>query len=92
MADSSRRTRWRGPVLLALGAAYALIAAATAPFTWPANILTAVPIVAMVVAAVCCLGIPYGTVLGVFTLIVLSRRSVSSLFEPQPTAALAGGG
>ena len=34
-----------------------------------------------VMAAVCCLSIPFGTVLGVFTIIVLSRPSVKALFE-----------
>jgi hypothetical protein len=35
----------------------------------------------MVVAALCCLGIPYGTLLGVFTFIVLGRGSVMSQFD-----------
>ncbi|MFI5175637.1 MAG: hypothetical protein ACHQKY_12310 [Terriglobia bacterium] len=34
----------------------------------------------MAVAAVSCLGIPYGTVLGVFSFIVLTRPSVAALF------------
>lgn len=34
-----------------------------------------------VVAVISCLGIPYGTLLGVFTFIVLSRKSVATLFE-----------
>lgn len=34
----------------------------------------------MVVAALCCLGIPYGTLLGVFTFIILGRSSVMSQF------------
>jgi hypothetical protein len=38
----------------------------------------------MVIAAICCLGVPYGTLLGVFTFIVLGRRSVEQIFcEPQ---------
>jgi len=37
----------------------------------------------MVVAGVSCLGIPYGTLLGVFTFIVLGRNSVIELFEPR---------
>lgn len=36
----------------------------------------------MVVAAIGCLGFPYGTVLGVFTFIVLGRDSVARQFEP----------
>jgi len=38
----------------------------------------------MVVAALTCFGVPYGTALGVWTLIVLSRPSVARLFESQP--------
>lgn len=37
----------------------------------------------MVMAAINCLHIPLGTVLGVFTLIVLGRASVRRLYEPQ---------
>ena len=40
-----------------------------------------------VVAAVCCVGIPWGTVLGIFTFIVFSRPSVKRQFlaaAPQP--------
>jgi hypothetical protein len=35
----------------------------------------------MVVAALECLGVPYGTLLGIFTFIVLGRDSVTRLFE-----------
>lgn len=35
----------------------------------------------LVTAGISCLGIPYGTVLGIFTFIVLSRPSVSALFD-----------
>ena len=51
----------------------------------------------MVVAGVACLGIPYGTLLGIFTFVVLSRPSVARLFEvtpppiPAPDAAASGG-
>lgn len=34
----------------------------------------------MVIAALCCLMVPFGTILGVFTLVVLSRPSVQALF------------
>lgn len=51
----------------------------------------------MVVAGLSCLGLPYGTVLGVFTFVVLTRPSVSRMFgvEPPPIPAanvVAGGG
>lgn len=36
----------------------------------------------MVVAALSCMMMPFGTVLGVFTLVVLTRPSVRSLFQP----------
>lgn len=36
----------------------------------------------MVVAALSCMMMPFGTVLGVFTLVVLTRPSVRSLFVP----------
>lgn len=36
----------------------------------------------MVVAGISCLGIPYGTILGVFSFIVLGRDSVARLFQP----------
>lgn len=39
----------------------------------------------MVVAALTCFGVPYGTALGVWTMIVLSRPSVARHFESQPT-------
>jgi hypothetical protein len=35
----------------------------------------------MVVGALCCLGVPYGTVLGAFTFIVLGRDSVQRQFD-----------
>jgi uncharacterized BrkB/YihY/UPF0761 family membrane protein len=37
----------------------------------------------MVVAAISCLEIPYGTLLGVFTFIAVGRNSVKDLFEPR---------
>ena len=38
----------------------------------------------MVVAGISCLGFPYGTLLGVFTFLVLGRGSVKTLFEAPP--------
>ncbi len=38
----------------------------------------------LVVAAIECLFIPFGTVLGVFTIVVLNRSSVRSLFPGRP--------
>jgi hypothetical protein len=39
---------------------------------------------AFVVACIECLFMPFGTVLGVFTIIVLSRQSVKALFSTEP--------
>ena len=39
----------------------------------------------LIIAAITCLGVPYGTALGVLTLIVLSRPSVSAMFEAAKT-------
>jgi hypothetical protein len=44
----------------------------------------------MVIGALGCLEIPYGTLLGVLTFIVLGRDSVKQLFEPK-TAPIASG-
>lgn len=38
----------------------------------------------LVVACVECLSVPFGTVLGVFTILVLNRQSVRELFNPKP--------
>ena len=43
----------------------------------------------MVVAGLSCLGVPYGTLLGVFTFIVLARPSVVRLFEVPPPPIVA---
>ena len=43
----------------------------------------------MVIAAICCLGFPYGTALGVLTFIVLGRISVVRKFESSPRPAAA---
>ena len=40
---------------------------------------------ALVMACIECLFIPFGTILGVFTIIVLSRESVKALFSPTET-------
>ena len=49
-----------------------------------------------VVAAVSCVGVPYGTAIGVWTILVLSRPSVARLFPPfagrtRTPSALSGG-
>lgn len=44
------------------------------------------PVFCMVIAAICCLNIPLGTIIGVFTFVVLGRPSVKSLFDAGPEA------
>lgn len=45
----------------------------------------------LIVAGICCLGLPYGTVLGVLTFLVLGRPTVSRMFAPAtPAEAEAG--
>jgi hypothetical protein len=39
---------------------------------------------AFVIACIECIFLPFGTILGVFTIIVLSRESTKQLFEPSP--------
>ncbi len=38
----------------------------------------------MIIAGLSCLNMPFGTILGVFTIIVLMRPSVKELFESKP--------
>lgn len=40
----------------------------------------------IVIAAICCLSVPLGTILGIFTIVVLQRDSVKALFESRTTA------
>jgi hypothetical protein len=35
----------------------------------------------LVMACMCCMNIPLGTALGVFTLVVLSRQSVKAIYD-----------
>jgi hypothetical protein len=48
-------------------------------------------IACLAVAAVCCLGLPYSTILGVFTFVVLLRDSVRDLFEKPSISSAANG-
>jgi hypothetical protein len=43
---------------------------------------------AIVMACIECLFIPFGTILGVFTIVVLSRESVKALFSATPTTGV----
>jgi hypothetical protein len=44
---------------------------------------------ALVIACIKCLFVPFGTILGVFTIVALSRESMKALFERVQTSALA---
>ncbi len=46
----------------------------------------------MVIAGIGCLEVPYGTVLGIFSFLVLGRASVVALFDPRPPADTPVGG
>ena len=46
---------------------------------------------AFVIACIECLFMPFGTILGVFTLVVLSRESVKNLFAPSARAGSTAG-
>jgi hypothetical protein len=43
----------------------------------------------MVIAAICCLGVPYGTALGVLTFMVLGRASVVRMFQTSEESSVA---
>lgn len=45
----------------------------------------------LVIAGLSCAFFPFGTVLGVFTIVVLSKAEVKALFEPLPTVPVGGG-
>jgi hypothetical protein len=42
---------------------------------------------ALVMACIECLFVPFGTILGIFTIVVLSRKSVKALFSDAQTPA-----
>lgn len=41
----------------------------------------------MVIAALCCISVPLGTILGIFTIIVLQRPEVKAIFEQKPVVS-----
>lgn len=81
-ADSD--LRWGGLLFVIMGAAFSAIFATAAVL----KLLTARAIrerrskmLCMVTAALSCIGIPYGTALGVFTFLVFARPSVAAMFH-----------
>lgn len=69
-----------GCVFVCLGWTFAAFVAAAGRFLARRKHLT----FCLVMAGVECLFMPFGTVLGVFTITVLTRESVKPLFAPQP--------
>lgn len=41
----------------------------------------------LVIAGLCCLSVPFGTILGVFTIIVIQRPEVKAMFEQKPVVS-----
>jgi len=72
-----------GLVMMILGVGYAVAVAVAGRFIARARHWTFV----IVVAALSCAFFPFGTVLGVFTIIVLSKPEVRALFQSPPAAA-----
>jgi MFS family permease len=84
------------PLLTAGGWLLAVFGAITVVSGWILGILTVISgrhiarrrtrIFSVVVAVINCLSIPFGTALGIFTIIVLTRPSVRRLYEPGSTS------
>jgi hypothetical protein len=87
--NSNAPPAWFGLLLIFLGGAVILMC-----WTWAAAVIYAGRCLAhrknrtycMVIAGISCLFMPYGTILGVFTLIVLQRPTVKQMFD-QPLLA-----
>lgn len=81
---------WFGYFIIALGAFFVLVGWAAAICTFISGRLLAQRrkrMFSFVVAALLCMFMPFGTVLGIFTIIVLSRDSVQRLYGDTPRAA-----
>ena len=79
---------WLGGMMIGLGGCIVLVAAAYGAlliYTGHCLATQRHRVFCMVMAVISCLSIPLGTVLGIFTLIVLARPSVAAMFE-QPRA------
>jgi ABC-type branched-subunit amino acid transport system permease subunit len=83
-AGSSADPRFVGLLILCVGVGILLLGVAITLLTYFAGRSLGERrhrIFCMVVAALLCLSVPFGTVLGVSAIIVLNRRSVEGLFE-----------
>lgn len=86
-AGSQADPRMLGPIFLSLAAVPFVTGGASAFLTF----FTARSLsdhrrrtFCLVISALCCLSIPWGTVIGVCTILVLNRPSVKLLFDQQP--------
>jgi hypothetical protein len=80
-----------GPPPAAIGGIVAALGAFVVLFAWACAALVVYSGISLrkrqrrtlsfVVACLCCINIPFGTALGIFTLVVLSRASVKALYE-----------
>jgi hypothetical protein len=77
-----------GWLLAGIGVAFFLVflALALLKFKVGASVKRQSKTFCLVLAAISCLEVPYGTVLGVFTFMGLGRESVARLFEPRPAS------
>ena len=77
--------KWFGPLFAMVGMMVVLVGVVSGGLTiWAGRCLDQrrYRTFCMVVAVLSCFSFPFGTALGVFTLVVLSRPSVKALFEP----------
>lgn len=75
-----------GGIFIVIGLSIVLIGFTYAALKWrAANLLKKRQsmLFCQIIAGISCLGIPYGTFLGVFTFMVLSRPSVSAMFKSE---------
>lgn len=78
--------RWVGVIFALIGGAAVLFGWAVAALIFIAGRSLAARkryIFCFVVAGLCCAGFPLGTVLGVFTILVLTRPTVKAMFQQQ---------
>lgn len=88
-ATSAHADQLGGWIFIALGGVFFMIGVVAAVLNFIAGRALARRerrTLCLVVAALNCLHMPFGTLLGVFTLIVLARPSVKQLFENSPYA------
>jgi len=77
-----------GAALILMGLGYAALVAVAGNFLRLARNWT----FCMVMAALSCAFFPFGTVLGVLTIVALSKPEVRALFEPRATTLVGPGG